>query len=209
MYRIVFGPARWVHSTMASMSDQGTFAVLEEGQGGVMPRVTPSTSTRSAMRRFVTLASRATTYAPPSAMAPTAVAGSRRKISTPTAMTTIEAGRSSRSLRVNPNRTWYGSPGAISLRSITAESVRAAGAGRRPVVLRVLPYGYVAQDDAANPASLLDVSLTVGTDGLIRSITATLGTSALHCGELLPLWGVMPRPSSRVTPSGNGTPPQV
>jgi hypothetical protein len=41
--------------------------------------------------------------------------------------------------------------------------------------LRVLPYGYVAHDDAANPSARLDVSLTVGSDGLIHNITATWG----------------------------------
>jgi len=41
--------------------------------------------------------------------------------------------------------------------------------------LRVLPYGYVAHDAAATPDSLLDVSLSVGAEALIRNITATWG----------------------------------
>jgi hypothetical protein len=36
--------------------------------------------------------------------------------------------------------------------------------------IRVLPFGYVAHDKAANPAALLDVALTVGADGTVREI---------------------------------------
>jgi hypothetical protein len=42
-------------------------------------------------------------------------------------------------------------------------------------MLRVLPYGYVAHDAAADPASLIDVSITVGADGTIGEILATWG----------------------------------
>ena len=42
-------------------------------------------------------------------------------------------------------------------------------------MLRVLPYGYVAHDEAADPDSLIDVSITVGTDGTIENIHATWG----------------------------------
>jgi hypothetical protein len=42
-------------------------------------------------------------------------------------------------------------------------------------MLRVLPYGYVAHDAAANPASLIDVSITVGADRTIGEILATWG----------------------------------
>jgi hypothetical protein len=42
-------------------------------------------------------------------------------------------------------------------------------------MLRVLPYGYVAHDAAADPASLIDVSITVGGDGTIGEILATWG----------------------------------
>jgi uncharacterized protein (DUF2147 family) len=44
--------------------------------------------------------------------------------------------------------------------------------------LRVLPFGFVAHDEAANPASPLHVSVTVGADGVFRQITVTWGTSA-------------------------------
>ena len=43
--------------------------------------------------------------------------------------------------------------------------------------IRVLPFGFAAQDEAANPAAALDVALTVGTDGIVRELTVTWGTS--------------------------------
>jgi hypothetical protein len=39
----------------------------------------------------------------------------------------------------------------------------------------VLPVGNVAHDDAANPASLIDISLSVRPDGTIGEIHATWG----------------------------------
>ena len=44
--------------------------------------------------------------------------------------------------------------------------------------LRVLPFGYVAHDEAADPAAPLDVAVTVGPDGIVREIAVTWGTSA-------------------------------
>ena len=41
--------------------------------------------------------------------------------------------------------------------------------------LRVLPFGNVAHDDAANPASLIDISISVRPDGTIGEIHATWG----------------------------------
>jgi hypothetical protein len=41
--------------------------------------------------------------------------------------------------------------------------------------IRVLPYGYVAHDDAANPDTPVDVSITVRADGTIEEIHATWG----------------------------------
>jgi hypothetical protein len=48
--------------------------------------------------------------------------------------------------------------------------------GGQPI--RVLPFGYVAQDEAADPASPLDVAVTVAADGIVREIAVTWGTSA-------------------------------
>lgn len=43
--------------------------------------------------------------------------------------------------------------------------------------IRVLPFGYVAHDEAADPSSPLDAAITVGADGIIRRIAVTWGTS--------------------------------
>ena len=42
--------------------------------------------------------------------------------------------------------------------------------------IRVLPFGYVAHDEAANPAAPLGAAVTVGADGIVREITVTWGT---------------------------------
>jgi hypothetical protein len=39
--------------------------------------------------------------------------------------------------------------------------------------IRVLPWGYVAHDEAENPAALLDTAVTVGPDGVVREIVVT------------------------------------
>ena len=54
---------------------------------------------------------------------------------------------------------------------------RDPGTGER---IRVLPFGFIAHGKAANPASLLNVALTVGSDGIIRRIAVDwgAGTSA-------------------------------
>jgi hypothetical protein len=41
--------------------------------------------------------------------------------------------------------------------------------------IRVLPYGYVAHDDATDPAAPVDVRITVRADGTIAEIHATWG----------------------------------
>jgi hypothetical protein len=45
-------------------------------------------------------------------------------------------------------------------------------------MLRMLPFGYVAHDEAANPAAPLDVAVTVGADGVVREIAVSWGTRA-------------------------------
>lgn len=42
--------------------------------------------------------------------------------------------------------------------------------------IRVFPFGYVVHDAAADPASLLDVAVTVGADGVVRSLVVSWGT---------------------------------
>jgi hypothetical protein len=44
--------------------------------------------------------------------------------------------------------------------------------------IRVLPFGYVAHDEAADPASRLDVTVSVGAEGVVRQIAVTWGTWA-------------------------------
>lgn len=45
--------------------------------------------------------------------------------------------------------------------------------GGQPI--RVFPFGYVAHDDAADPASPVHITISVGRDGLIKEILATWG----------------------------------
>jgi hypothetical protein len=42
--------------------------------------------------------------------------------------------------------------------------------------IRVLPFGYVAHDEAENPQARLDTAVTVGSDGVVREIAVTWGT---------------------------------
>jgi hypothetical protein len=44
--------------------------------------------------------------------------------------------------------------------------------------IRVLPFGFVAHDEAANPANPLQVAVTVGAGGIVREIAVRWGTSA-------------------------------
>ena len=44
--------------------------------------------------------------------------------------------------------------------------------------IRVFPFGYVAHDEAANPAALLDIVVAVGPDRVVRSILVTWGSGA-------------------------------
>jgi hypothetical protein len=43
--------------------------------------------------------------------------------------------------------------------------------------IRVLPFGYVAHDEAADPASPLHVAVTVGPDRIVREIVVTWGST--------------------------------
>ena len=42
--------------------------------------------------------------------------------------------------------------------------------------IRVFPFGYVAHDEAADPAAPLDTSVTVGPEGIVREVQVTWGT---------------------------------
>ena len=40
----------------------------------------------------------------------------------------------------------------------------------------MLPFGYVAHDEAENPKALLDTAVTVGPEGVVREVAVTWGT---------------------------------
>jgi hypothetical protein len=42
--------------------------------------------------------------------------------------------------------------------------------------IRVLPFGYVAHDEAADPASPLEAAVTVGAEGVVRGVAVSWGT---------------------------------
>ena len=42
--------------------------------------------------------------------------------------------------------------------------------------IRVLPFGYVAHGEAANPAAPLATTVTVGPDGIVRELAVNWGT---------------------------------
>jgi hypothetical protein len=44
--------------------------------------------------------------------------------------------------------------------------------------IRVLPFGYVARGEAADPSSLLDAAVTVDVDGIVREISVAWGAGA-------------------------------
>jgi hypothetical protein len=43
--------------------------------------------------------------------------------------------------------------------------------------IRVLPFGYVAHDEAADPSASLDVAVTVGGDGVVREVALSWGAT--------------------------------
>jgi hypothetical protein len=58
-----------------------------------------------------------------------------------------------------------------ALRMITASMNGLTGG--EPI--RLLRFGYVAQDEAADPTSALDVSVTVGAGGVVREVSVSCG----------------------------------
>ena len=73
--------------------------------------------------------------------------------------------------RVGDGSTVYS--GAVAAGLIARESGFKEGQS-----IRVLPFGYVAHDEAANPAAPLHAAVTVSADGIVREITVTWGASA-------------------------------
>jgi hypothetical protein len=42
--------------------------------------------------------------------------------------------------------------------------------------IRVLPFGYVVHDEAADPAALLQAEITLDPDGIVRELAVSWGT---------------------------------
>ncbi len=69
------------------------------------------------------------------------------------------------------------SDGSTVYRGTVAAGVIARETGfKEGHAIRMLPFGYVAHDKAADPASLLDVGVVVGADGVVREIAVSWGT---------------------------------
>ena len=69
-----------------------------------------------------------------------------------------------------------GDNGSVVYRGTVPAEVLAPETGTKEgVPIRVLPYGYVAHDDASNPAAPIEVRITVGADEAIQEIHATRG----------------------------------
>ena len=62
--------------------------------------------------------------------------------------------------------------------TIAAGQVARESGFKQGHAIRVLPFGYVAHDEAADPSAPLDTTVTVGADGIVRVIAVTWGTTA-------------------------------
>jgi len=62
--------------------------------------------------------------------------------------------------------------------SVAAGLVARESGFKEGQAIRVLPFGYVAHDEAADPAAPLDAAVTVGANGVIREIAVRWGTGA-------------------------------
>ena len=60
--------------------------------------------------------------------------------------------------------------------SVAAGLVARESGFKEGQALRVLPFGYVAHDQAADPAALLDAAVTVAPDGVVRELAVRWGS---------------------------------
>jgi hypothetical protein len=60
--------------------------------------------------------------------------------------------------------------------TVAAGEIARATGFKEGQAIRVLPFGFVAHDEAADPASQLDTDVTVGADGVLRRIEVSWGT---------------------------------
>jgi hypothetical protein len=69
-----------------------------------------------------------------------------------------------------------GDGGTVYSGSVAAGQVARESGFKDGEALRVFPFGYVAHDQAADPAAPLDAAVTVGPDGVIREIAVRWGS---------------------------------
>jgi hypothetical protein len=68
--------------------------------------------------------------------------------------------------------------GTVYSGSVAAGLVARETGFKEGQAIRVLPFGYVAHDEATDPDAPLDAAVTVGADGVIRQIAVTWGSGA-------------------------------
>jgi hypothetical protein len=61
---------------------------------------------------------------------------------------------------------------------VAAGSVARESGFKEGQAIRVLPFGFVAHGDAADPSALLDATVTVGAHGVVRELAVSWGTGA-------------------------------
>jgi hypothetical protein len=62
--------------------------------------------------------------------------------------------------------------------SVAAGSIARETGFKEGKAIRVLPFGYVAHGEAADPSSRLDVAVTVGSDGIVRTVAVSWGAGS-------------------------------
>lgn len=60
--------------------------------------------------------------------------------------------------------------------SVAAGSIARETSAEDAQVIRLLPFGYAAQDEAADPNALLGVTITVAPDGIVRAVSVGWGS---------------------------------
>lgn len=75
-----------------------------------------------------------------------------------------------------PTKRRLGDGSTVYSGSVAAGLIARKTSFKEGQAIRVLPFGYVAHDEAANPATLLETAVTVGPDGLVREIAVTWGS---------------------------------
>jgi hypothetical protein len=76
----------------------------------------------------------------------------------------------------DPTESQLPDGGTVYSGSVAAGLVARETGFKEGQALRVLPFGYVAHDDAADPDAPLDAAVTVGADGAIREIAVRWGS---------------------------------